>query len=122
MARTVTRVGHRDRVARVVGADRAGELLRGRDRSPVERGDHIAGLQACLRRRSPAADARDPRIRRARIERDAEVGVLGLAARDQLRGDRVDRVGRDRKADPLVAAGLARRDLGVDADDVTLVI
>ena len=43
----------------------------------------------------------------------------GLAGRDQLRGDRLDRVGGDREADAFVAAGVAL-DLGVDADDLAL--
>ena len=50
---------------------------------------------------------------------DSEVGVLHLAALDELADDRADRARRNREADAVRAAGVAL-DLRVDADDTSL--
>ena len=53
------------------------------------------------------------------VDADAEVGVLDLAAGDQLVRDAADSLDRDRVADAGVGAGVAR-DLGVHPDHATV--
>ena len=69
----------------------------------------------------PASNALDPRAAGVRVgDLDAEVRVADLLALDELVGDGLRLVGRDREADADVAVGALRGDRAVDADDLAV--
>src|SRR4029078_10279379 len=86
-----------------------------------------SGTEARLRGGAARVDARDEQAVRSGqpeqpgdlgsdgLRADAEERVLRVPGLDDLRGDRLDGVARDREAEPDVAAGGARA-LGGDAD------
>src|SRR5262245_5585863 len=136
----VSYVGELDRVAGLVRVDRLLDTLGRRHLLAVDGRDDVAAGRIPLavdrllagggsqvgvlgRRVRPDLGDLDARDRvelvgnRARdlLDGHAEVRVLDLAARNQLVRDLLDRVGRDRKADPDVGPRVAG-DLRVDAD------
>src|SRR6478609_11223949 len=132
----VALVGQRDLVARLVGPDLTDQRRAALDRSVVELGDHVAGLQPRLGRGTVRGDGRGAAralVRDGRAaglllhrHRRADHRVDGLARLDQLLGDVLGLVDRDGEAeadrtglglaDAAAAGGL---DGGVDADDRT---
>src|SRR4029078_3758939 len=90
-----------------------------------------SGTEARLRGGAARVDARDEQAVRSGqpeqpgdlgsdgLRADAEERVLRVPGLDDLRGDRLDGVDRDREAEPDGAAGVAL-DLGVDADTVAV--
>src|SRR4051794_41086342 len=134
-----------DRVARLVLRDPVAQFVDGGDRNAVRRDDDVAAerpgdavddvpapraLESRLRRAAARLDVRhehsalrreveeqrDARVQR--LSRDAEDGVLRMAALDDLGDDAAHRVARDGEADAEVAllTGIAGRDLRIDAD------
>ena len=102
-------------------AMRAAAVLASATALSVDRRDHLAGLKAGCGGRRPGGDLRDPGTAGCVLEVDAEVGVGGLAACDQLPGDALDGRRRHGEADPDVAAGAAVGvDLAGDADHLAL--
>ncbi len=144
MLRAAARVRDRGAFAGFHGADHALELLRRGDGLPVDRGDDVAAgrellpahsgggvgsLEAGVRGRAAGGHLRHLHAGRQaelggqgvgdRGDADAEVGVLDLAGGEELRDDRLDRVGRNGEADAVVSARVAL-DLRVDADHLRL--
>src|SRR6478672_1276564 len=115
--------GQRDLLADGALADLCDEGLGAGDGGAVDRDDRVAGLQAGVRRRGAGDDLADLGGRplgravgdRGVARADPQVGVLGLAGLDQLLGDGLDLVDRDREADADVAALAAREDPETEA-------
>src|SRR6478735_7040802 len=117
-------------------ADLGDERRRGVDALTVDGDDDVAVLEAGVRGGRARADGDDLRARALRgavrddrvAGADAEVGVLGLAALDQLVGDGLRLLDRDRETDADVAALAPARalpqggDRAVDADELTLAV
>src|SRR3954467_9564754 len=116
--------GDGDRLAGLVRVHQRGQRRGVLDRLAGHGRDHVAGLQAGARRRGALGDGGDRRARaRAVLGRDAEVGVVDLAALHELLDDVVDGVRGDGEADADVARltggrGAGALDLRVDADDL----
>ena len=101
------------------------------DLRAVHRLDHVAGLQARLRRRAVRLNAGQQRAavllqmhrlrgaRRDLLRLDADIAAHDLAVLLQLRGHGADHVGRDGEADADRTAG-RRQDRGVHADDLAV--
>ena len=97
----------------------------------VDRGDHVAWLHTSLRCRAAAFDIpyeraagavqseRFGECRRDALDRDPELAATHFTLFDQLGHDVARHVGRNREADPDVAAR-GREDLRVDADQLAL--
>src|SRR5581483_4933415 len=140
VARAAADVGHGDDLTGLVGVDHRAELLRGRNLLAVGIGEDVAAgrvanagdraaagraVEAGARGAAAGLDALDGHAgrhaelrggaRRDRLDAHAEERVLRGAARDQLGGDRLHRVRRDREADACVVARVAV-DLRRDAD------
>src|SRR3954451_7390853 len=124
-----------------LGADGHDQLVRSGDRLAVEGGDDVAGLQARLLRGAAGHDRAalaglgavrgDPRAAAlvGHVDAGADDRMSGLAAADELLGDPLDLVARDREAQPDAAALLLvaaerlaaeRGDRRVDPDHLAL--
>jgi cation diffusion facilitator family transporter len=111
--RPVPRVPDRHRVAGLLGERQLLQLHVGGGGLAVDLGDHVALLQARLRRRAPGHDAghEQPALQarlRGRVGRDrqrlhAEVRVRHPPGGDDLVGDRLGDVHRNREAEPDAA-------------------
>ena len=89
----------------------------------VEARDHVADLEAGLVRGAAGGHGADQRagVVVGGRDADAQLRVRDLDALDDVVGDLLGPVGRDREADTDVAVGATvGRDRGVDADDLTV--
>src|SRR2546430_180293 len=81
LLRTVALQGQVNLVARLVAADRSYEVACTSDRVAVDRGDHVAGLEASLGRGGVVSDGGDTRTVGGVGELHAEIGGVGAGRR-----------------------------------------
>src|SRR5215217_3046463 len=123
----VAKIGDLGLGAGLQRADLAGELARVGDRLAVDRGDHVAGLEARLLGRRAVLRARDERallgrdaealgqLLRQRLDLHAEIAPADPPVLLQLVDDRLNGRGRHREGEADAAAG-GRVDRRVHAD------
>ena len=139
--------GELERVARLLRIDRGDHVVHAGDRRAVDGGDHVAaGADPLAGDRDLGVARLDPGLGRGAVgddgldqgaavlvevehigdlrrqvgAADADERVLDLARGDQLLGDLLGGVDRDREADADVAARLTGLDLRVDPDHLAL--